>query len=146
MRMPVLQLVEYVFPEIECRENPDCPRNPDAVCPPEVQVNPRMAVKEDDDDAIYRLALEIRFGSEGEHCSYIGRVKVVGIFSVASEVEEKEKQVYINGASILYSAAREFVLSITSRGPSFPLMLPTVRFNTCEHEEDFASQDQARPD
>lgn len=125
--MPVLELVEYIFPEIECFANPDCPRNPDEIVPPEVRVTNRMAIKENDEN-IFRLTLEICFGEKKQLCSYIGRIKVVGIFSAPPELDEKEKKVFINGSSILYSAAREFVLSITSRGPNIPLMLPTVRF------------------
>lgn len=141
MSMPVLQLVDYVFPEIECRENPNCPRDAEQIQPPEVQVTPRVAVREDDEN-IYRLALDISFGGEEEQCSYIGRVKVVGIFSVSPDLGEKERHIFINGSSILYSSAREFVLSITSRGPSFPLMLPAVRFGESGKERDSAFDGQ----
>jgi preprotein translocase subunit SecB len=132
--MPVLELVEYIFSEIECRANPKCPRNPDDIAPPEVRVTNKMAIKEKDEN-IFRLALEICFGDKDQPCSYIGRVKVVGIFSAPSDLDEKEKKVFINGSSILYSAAREFILSITSRGPNIPLMLPTVRFHVRENDK-----------
>jgi preprotein translocase subunit SecB len=128
MNMPVLELIEYIFPEIECRANPKCPRNPDEIVAPKVRVSNKMAIKENDEN-IFRLSLEISFGDKDQLCSYMGRVKAVGIFTAPPDLDEKEKHVYINGSSILYSAAREFILSITSRGPNIPLMLPTIRFH-----------------
>ncbi|MFA7167171.1 MAG: hypothetical protein WC124_15190 [Desulfoplanes sp.] len=126
--MPVLELVEYIFPEIECHANPKCPRDPEKIDPPEVRITNKMALKENDKN-IFRLTLEICFGDNDQHCSYVGRVKVVGIFSTPPDLNEKEKKVFINGSSILYSAAREFILSITSRGPNIPLILPAARFH-----------------
>ncbi len=36
--------------------------------------------------------------------------------------------VRVTGSSILYSAAREFLLTLMGRGPWSPMMLPTISF------------------
>lgn len=125
--MPPLKVIDYIFPEIECKANPNCPVDLNDCDEPAVNVGLRMAVKEDD-PSVHRLTLDIEFGSLEQKCAYYGRVKVVGVFLVRGEHASLEDVVRVNGASMLYTAAREFVLALTSRGPNPPLMLPTVRF------------------
>jgi preprotein translocase subunit SecB len=67
---------------------------------------------------------------EGQTIPYKVDLQAVGFFAVASEVEEarRPKLVHANGAAILYSSAREFLLTITGRGPWPPVYLPTTNF------------------
>jgi preprotein translocase subunit SecB len=60
------------------------------------------------------------------------KLECVGLFKVSSEVEEDKMGhlVRANGAAILYSSAREFLLLITGRGPWAPFYLPTTNFLT----------------
>jgi preprotein translocase subunit SecB len=62
---------------------------------------------------------------------YSGTLKIAGFFSVDPSVpkEKMETLLMVNGLSMLYSSAREHVLSVTSRGPWGPFYLPTVSFN-----------------
>jgi preprotein translocase subunit SecB len=68
-------------------------------------------------------------------------IQVVGFFEVAADfpAENMEKLVGITGSSLLYSAAREFILTITSRGPWPAIFLPTITYqgqpDTGLHEE-----------
>ena len=42
--------------------------------------------------------------------------------------KDKERAVSVNGASVLYSSMREYLLLLTSRGPWGPISIPTVDF------------------
>lgn len=123
----MLKVIDYIFPEVECRANPGCPANPQEIVPPSVRVAKRLAVKESQEN-IYRLALHIEFGRPEEKCSYVGQVRIVGLFAAQPDRPNPETVLLVAGSSLLYAAAREFILSITSRGPNAPLMLPMVRF------------------
>ncbi len=53
-----------------------------------------------------------------------------GYFSLSEEFAKNKNArdiLCVNGGSILYTAARELLLTITSRGPFGPIFLPTVR-------------------
>jgi len=45
------------------------------------------------------------------------------------------KLLRINGSSILYSSAREFLITVTSRMPYGALILPTVSFNSYKKKD-----------
>lgn len=80
----------------------------------------------------YQLTLEIQSTQESEEKEKLNAYKihlvVVGYFIVSPKWPDPERLVRINGASILFSAAREHLITITSRGPWKALMLPTVSF------------------
>lgn len=62
---------------------------------------------------------------------YEFQLRVLGFFTVVQPgptEEETVRMVGINGASILYSAARELLLLLTGRGPWGPMPIPTVSF------------------
>jgi preprotein translocase subunit SecB len=123
----MLKVIDYVIPEVECRANPACPANPQDVVPPSIRVGNRLAVKENEED-VYRLSLHVEFGGPEEKCSYFGQIRVVGLFSIHHSTANKEIVLLVGGLGVLYGAVREFILSITSRGPNAPLMLPIVQF------------------
>lgn len=58
------------------------------------------------------------------------KLECVGLFKVSPNVKEDMMGtlVRVNGTSILYSSAREFLLLITGRGPWDPFYLPTTNF------------------
>lgn len=57
-------------------------------------------------------------------------VEVVGDVQVDQTVTDEniERFIRINGSSLVFSATREIVRAITSRGPSRAVLLPTVTF------------------
>ena len=62
---------------------------------------------------------------------YEFQLRALGFFSVVQpgpQEEETARMVGINGASILYSAARELLLLLTGRGPWGLMSIPTVSF------------------
>ncbi len=62
---------------------------------------------------------------------YDFEIQVVGLFSVDPEFEHDDitRLVKVNGGSMLYTAAREFLLMVTGRGPWGGISLPTVNFH-----------------
>lgn len=70
--------------------------------------------------------------------NYWLRLVLVGFFRVAEgfPVEHAETLVKVNGPSLLYSAARELLAMITSRGPYPAIVLPTVTFQTIAEKSD----------
>src|SRR5262245_19365919 len=61
---------------------------------------------------------------------YIGTVECVGFFTVDSDWPEDQVQklVVVNGSSVLYSAIREMICNITSRGPFFATLILSQSF------------------
>ncbi len=85
----------------------------------------------EDDPTTFQIQLSIETIDDlGPDLPYEIRLHVIGYFQLDPEFEHKDLEhlVQVNGASVLYSAARDFVLTLTSRGPWGPLMLPTINF------------------
>lgn len=76
--------------------------------------------------------LEIRTDNPPERrVPYDFRIVMVGFFKILQtdqSVDQKnlERVVKINSASILYSAAREFIAGVTGRGPLPAIILPAI--------------------
>ena len=79
---------------------------------------------------IYQVAVEITAEPEDENhrIAYSIHLIGVGLFTVSGKWKEPEKLLRINGASMIYSAAREFLITVTARGPWPPVMLPAISF------------------
>lgn len=77
-----------------------------------------------------RLGIAIE-GTEQNPTPYNISVTIIGLFhhlNTDMDAKEQDKQAITVGLALLYSAIRDQVLSITSRGPHGPLTLPTVTF------------------
>lgn len=83
-----------------------------------------------DDPRKWRVILTLGTESDDGKIPYKIDLQAVGFFKVAPEVDEKKMPflVHANGAAILYSSAREFLLIITCRGPWDGFYLPTTNF------------------
>jgi len=131
MTAPPLRLKHYFFPEISVTANAnfhyeDFKNGVEFT----VQTKVALAASEKKPD-VYQLALELKLEALDERpLPYDVSLSVVGFFAVDNGVDpgRRDELVRINGASMLYSAAREFLLTVTGRGPWQPLMLPTVSF------------------
>lgn len=81
---------------------------------------------------MWRVSLDIAHKDVAEQTPrYRFRLRAIGFFrSVADEkpAAEVAQLVATNGASILYSSAREYLLMLTSRAPWGQLSLPTMSF------------------
>ena len=86
----------------------------------------------DEDDKLYQIQLDIKIvPKKGKLIPYKVVLSAIGIFEVATEGEtpDKENLVLMHGATILYSASREFLLGVMSRGPWSPILLPITFFS-----------------
>lgn len=134
MKAPPLQLERYFFTRTVANANPgfdpvaagnagDVDRDVD------VQVH---LFRNDADPHEYQLTLAIVPVQVGDASPpYELEVEVIGFFTVNPSFERPDidRLVQVNGASLLYSAAREYVMTVTSRGPWGPFLLPTVNFH-----------------
>lgn len=123
---PPLIVKEYFFPFVQVSADPDITSEESAV----MDFETKVAVDKDPDNNTYQVTLEITAMPEDEtkRIPYAIHLIVVGMFSVDEKWPDPEKLLKVNGASILYSAAREFIITVTSRGPWPPTTLPTISF------------------
>ncbi len=80
--------------------------------------------------------LEITLGQEDgkPRVPYELQARAVGAFETHPKLaaEDAAKLVAVTGTSILYSGLRDFLATITARGPWGPFLLPTVSFRDLE--------------
>jgi len=143
MAHPNLQLRHYFFPLVLVRANIDYRPQEDSAIAGNFEITSSVMVNKEN-DCDFQLQVDIKSApKEGQSFSHEIELSVVGYFLVNQEFKEKQKLVQITGASILYSAAREFLMAITSRGPWPPVMLPTFTFIPDAESED-APKKQAK--
>lgn len=133
MKSPI-EIISYFFPAVTVAADPLFDPEAERV-EPEVKV--KVGVDRNKENDSYQVALDISFESESEENSYPYSVSLIaiGIFKVDPNFSDPDKLLGITGASIIYSAAREFIITITSRGPWGPVMLPSISFLTPEESQ-----------
>lgn len=128
-----LQLERSFFAKVHIEANPSyLPGQSD-----ELQDNIEITVslnvgQHQQDPSRYQVRLSIdKIEGKETQLPYIISLQIVGLFQVdeAFKADNIQHLVEINGASMLYSAAREQVLSITGRGPWGAFQLPTLNFH-----------------
>ena len=94
----------------------------------QIKIKHRVQVKQNKEEKdLWQLILDLNPEIvTGEYMPYNFELQVVGFFRVGPSVklDEAGHLVYCNGASMLYSAAREFLLGVTSRFPWGDFNLP----------------------
>ena len=125
-----LQLDDYYFPHVRVSAV-NTVGDPAANYNKDFEVDINVADQQDENgDKVYQVALRIRSypASEEEMNLYLVELVVVGLFRVHPEFDNPIKLLEVNGASILYSSAREFLITISARGPWGQITLPTKSF------------------
>ena len=76
------------------------------------------------------LTLQLASADPAKPYAYEAEIKIQGLVQVTDGFMQakKEQLALVNGLSILYSAAREMLLNITSRSASGAVSLPTLSF------------------
>lgn len=125
---PPLTINKYFFPYVEVAADPEF--NPHEQEKQRASIETKVSLETIKEKDLYQVMLEITLFPEDEKrkVPYSIRLVAVGLFNVDPNVKDPEKLLEINGASILYSSAREFLITITSRGPWSPIFLPTISF------------------
>lgn len=129
MRAP-LQLEQSYFLKLGIEANLDYQTGEEADDEIDFGLKVEVAPHPEDENR-YQIMLTLdEFRSSGPALPYDIDIKIVGFFKMAKEFEHdnKEHLTQVNGATMLYGAAREQVLSITGRGPFGPYQIPTVNF------------------
>ena len=89
-------------------------------------------LKHKEDPRKWMVSLDLQQArSEGKNCpEYTYHPSLVGLFEVSPEFPEEKMDAMVraNAPAILYGAAREMLLNLTSRGPFPPIRLQTVTF------------------
>lgn len=133
MKQP-LRLEHYFFAKVHIEANPPT-EGKEETLPPTATINVGTAVdlmRHEKDSHKYQLTLAIHDLSCDERpLPYLIEIQVVGIFVVDPEFKHDDinRLITVNGASLLYSAMREFVLMTTGRGPWGAFQLPTINFH-----------------
>jgi preprotein translocase subunit SecB len=133
MKPAPVNLLEYFVTDLALSANPDFA--PDRAIESkegdfDVKIRQQPAPKETNDHR-WQVTVEIiHQAAKGTNFPYAFRVVMVGFFKAESWVkaEDEERTVQIQGASVLFSMAREIVRALTGRGPYRPVILPTVSF------------------
>ena len=132
-----LQLERYVFTKLEIEANPDyVPQEISSDNPIKLRLDIGLG-EHQEDSTKYQVSIGIdELRAEKGVLPYRIALQVVGQFSVHQNFkpEDLKKIVQVNGASMLYSAARELVLLVTSRGPWSAFQLPTISFHQAVSE------------
>lgn len=90
-----------------------------------------------EEPGIYPLQLTVETCEmQGKIKGYDAKITAVGYVAIAPNTPEDKKMnlVTVNGGSLLYSATREYLYSLSLRGPFPPLYLPTISFRPKEEE------------
>lgn len=131
---PPLELKSYFFPYVQVAADAEYEPSENEV---ETNFEVKTSIEQDETGNIYQVVLEIVAEPENEESRipYTINLITIGLFTVAEDFPDKEKLLTITGASMLYSAAREFIITITSRGPWAPVFIPTFSFLPDKKEE-----------
>jgi preprotein translocase subunit SecB len=138
MKKSLLQLENYFFTKIEVNANKRFKGQTKAA-----PLNPEVKVsigKNKEEPLKYGVMLQLAIkSSDSEIHPYDINLECIGAISfdkdLMEEIPDKEKEklkehvATVNGASILYSAARDFILTLTARGPWRAMVLPTKTFS-----------------
>ena len=126
-----LQLERYFFTKVVVGTNTEF-RPSDMVPGQPIDVDLSLTMdlaKNPNDPNKFQLTLSIsKIVGKNFPLPYDLDLQAVGLFTIDSSFNHPnmDRLVQVSGGSILYSAAREFVLLITSRGPWHSFQLPTI--------------------
>lgn len=132
MRGFPLKLANYYFPVTNVTANPEYGSVD--------QVQPKDALKGleckttvqqvNENRRNYRILLHLKYDGNEGRAPYRFNILAVGHYEVGETVPDEDvfKVAADNGASLLYSATREYLASITGRGPYEAVILPVVSF------------------
>jgi preprotein translocase subunit SecB len=131
MKAALIDLTNYFVTELQFNAN----HGFDVQKPPQtgvddLQVTPALSPNSED-LRNWQITLRIGLNAPLERNSpYSFLVEIIGFVRASPLVKEEdiERLMRINGTSLVFSAAREIIRAITSRGPFKPILLPTVTF------------------
>lgn len=131
MKAAQIELTDYFVSDLQFTANHSFDaQKPSKVGVDDLQVTNQPS-RRPDDPRSWQITLRIALNVPAErNLPYSFLVEMIGFVRVSDSTNDEniERLVRINGASLIFSAAREIVRAVTSRGPFKPLLLPTVTF------------------
>ena len=133
MSTPPLRLENYFFTEVSLKANPNFKYEDfkDNLMDFSVKTHVRSGTNKEDPRK-FQVTLDIKTEPLDERpLPYDASLTLVGFFDVDPSVAlpvPAADLVRVTGSSILYSSAREFLLTLMGRGPWTPMLLPTISF------------------
>jgi preprotein translocase subunit SecB len=131
MKPSPLTLRDYFVTDLSFSVN----RSFDPKKPPSMRLDDLIIKRElsprGDNPLHWSLTLRIQHQtSPDQNTPYSLALEMVGHIDIIEGFPEEKRHLMleINGASMLYGAAREIIRSVTSRGPFFQTVLPSVSF------------------
>src|SRR5229473_2734839 len=131
MRAAQISLTNYFVSELQCRSNPAFePQKPSEITIEDLDVK-KDEKRSAEDPRKWEVTLRVKLierPARNLPCNVA--LEIRGLVEVDQTVKDEniKRFVEINGASLVFSAAREIVRAITSRGPNGSILLPTVTF------------------
>ena len=139
MNLSPLQLKHYHFTSFFLRARPDFDIHQlESSSEPypamaDIDLSPKVTLTEagGEQGTIYLVTLEILHEpSEGATFPYDFGASIEGIFTIDHDGDETERKhrVVVNGASMLFGAIREQLLTLSARHRYGPMLLPSLSF------------------
>lgn len=123
---PALRLEQYFLSEVSVKANPDYEFGASDGCrPPSISAD----VKYDEGDKLlFAVDFHAANSDGGKSVPYEFNISMFATFRADIDINDKKLFAVTirNSMSILYGAARDFLLTVTARGPWAGYMLPTV--------------------
>lgn len=142
MQLSPLQLLEYVFDGVSVQPVEGYKIDPEVspnlvFFPGKLSISAEVGIDllaEEPKYSDYGVSLALKVGPKSDELApYEVHVTVKGLVrmhlvQVEGQAEERRVRALVNGVSLLYGAARDQVMTITSRSVHGPFLLPSVSF------------------
>lgn len=127
-----LNLGSYAVLQCRMAVNPAFqPGKPSTFSFENLRIRNEVAKQPDETNPVWIISLAIQLAPEPEHnMPYALELQIVGFFTVdpSCAADISRDLAVINGSSILFGTAREFLRNLTSAGPHPAIVLPAVSF------------------
>lgn len=145
---PPLQLKDHIYPKIVVVANENVPLKGSNNNEFGYNFNYEVRVfKAKAKDLEYQVELRIvALEADGKIKGYDIELVIAGLFDVEEtvDIDKRDELVTVMGPTLLYGAAREFLYSLTKRGPYPAVYLPTISFIRDKISEDQLSEDRQK--
>jgi preprotein translocase subunit SecB len=128
LRETSLLLERYFYPKISIEADP---KYKPTGGPPQAEIGVTARFKKlSEAERKWVVSISIKTSSKDYPIPYKINLSAIGYFRTAPNYPkgEVEKLIRIGGPTVLYSAARELILTISSRGPWGPVFIPSMSF------------------
>lgn len=132
MKPSPLILKGYAVLELQVTANLQFnPKAPIGLSPEDFRIRVDVSASPRPEEAQWQVVLQVQHvANPKRNHTYAFNLRMVGFLDVhpAYSAEKRETLLRVNGASMLYGAAREVIRSATAHGPYPAILVPSVSF------------------